>query len=58
MKSLTKKEIQQELKRLGINTPSEIKSFLKEYKVYISSQKDLVMELQKSIETNTQGFEG
>jgi hypothetical protein len=41
MKALTKKEIREELKRLGINSASEVKVFLKEYKTYFSSQEEV-----------------
>lgn len=40
MKGLTKKEIQEELKRLGIHTTSDINSCLREYKWYCSSKKE------------------
>jgi hypothetical protein len=38
MKGLTKKEIQEELKRLGIHKTSDIRSCLREYKWYCSSR--------------------
>jgi hypothetical protein len=58
MKSLTKKEIRDELLRLGIKTPEEIESFLKEYDSYISSQKEMFLEIQNSLEAGHQGYDG
>lgn len=46
MKKLTEKEIREELKRLGITSPSDIKNFLKEYRSYITSEKVLLEQLE------------
>lgn len=35
---LTSREVLAELKKLGINTPSELKSYLKEYAAYFAHQ--------------------
>jgi hypothetical protein len=46
MGKLTEKEIQDELKRLGITNPSDIESFLMEYEMYIASQQLMLKEIE------------
>ncbi|MHA2220192.1 MAG: hypothetical protein ACXACY_30285 [Candidatus Hodarchaeales archaeon] len=54
MKALTEKEILNELKRLGINSASDLKRYLKEYKTYndslynLQKQKIILKEWEKA----------
>jgi hypothetical protein len=57
MAELTKKEIQDQLKKLGISSSSELRLYSKEYEEYSSSQNPLPYksrEYQKSLEMNQQ----
>ncbi|MHA2010159.1 MAG: hypothetical protein ACW980_22820 [Promethearchaeota archaeon] len=41
MVDLTRKEIYTQLKRLGVNSSSDLKKYLKEYRTYITPSNDL-----------------
>jgi hypothetical protein len=46
MRDLTKKEILIELKRLGIHNKSELDDYMREYKSYLASLKDMIDRLE------------
>jgi hypothetical protein len=52
MLALSKKEILTELKKLGINTSPELKSCLKEYKIYYTLQNHHILSPKKYILQN------
>jgi hypothetical protein len=54
MKNLSKKEVLAELKKLGINSTSELNSYYKEYKGYSAeSSETFLIKILRKIEKTT-----